>query len=283
MYTKTYQEQLLREKQPAPKKKRWKKKKLFFISLFATLVITGVIFLIRAPFLQVRSVMVEGVNAADPGDVTARVEESLVGNYLFVVPKGSILFLSKDALIGMLTAEFPRFSSVSIERRDFHTIIVRVHEYEEWALWCRTQKSEDDCYFMDAAGAVFSPAPFFSGTAYIKVYKGELAGVLPFQPLTSAELLLLQRYLRDLPSVRLVPTSMSFDSPYKLTVEFLYGDSTATLFINPKHDPGLVLENLSSALTSDSFKAEFRSAVKPLAYIDARFTNKVVYKFNESR
>ncbi|HSE56562.1 MAG TPA: hypothetical protein VLB02_00530 [Candidatus Paceibacterota bacterium] len=280
MYTTAYQEQLLREKQPAPKKKRWKKRKLFFILLVIALGIAGIIVLIRASFLQVRSVVVEGVNAADPGDVQARVEESLGGNYVFVIPKASIFFLSKDALVEMLTTEFPRFASVSIERRDFHTIAVRVHEYEEWALWCRSKAADDDCYFMDAAGTVFSPAPFFSGTAYLKVYKGEL-GEMPFEPLTPVELALLKRYKEELPSLRLVPTSVSFDSPYKLTVEFLYGDSTAQLFINPKHDPALVLENLSSALTSEEFKSAFRSAAKPLEYIDARFTNKVVYKFNE--
>ncbi len=276
-----YQEQLLREKQPAPKR-RWKKKKVLFFAILATLIFAGLIFLIRAPFLQVSTIQVEGIHAADPGDVQFFLETKLSGNRWVVIPKSSIFFLGKKKLIEGLQKEFPRFSAMNIQRINFHTILVSVQEYEEWVLWCQKQGTQNEhCYFMDALGVVFGPAPFFSGTAYVKVYKSLPDGELPFQALELEELALLKRYLTDLPNVRMVPTSVSFDSQYKMTIRFLYGNGTAELLVNPNHSPDMVLENLSAALAADPFKSEFRSGARQLDYIDARFTNKVVYRFHE--
>lgn len=176
-----YQEQLLREKQPAPKR-RWKKKKVFLITFVILFFVTGCIMFIRAPFMQVADIEVIGVSATDPGDVRHILETSMSGERLLFIPKTSILFLGERRLVEKLKAEFPRLSAVSIQKVNFHSILVSIQEYEEWALWCDTRGSSENCYFMDLAGAVFSPAPFFSGTAYVKVYKGNVEP-LPFEPL----------------------------------------------------------------------------------------------------
>ena len=277
MYDRTYQQELLRQKQPAPKK-RGKKIPLIIAILGTILLLTGIVFLLRASFLQVRTIVVEGTAVADPEEIKVFLKKQMEGKRLGVLPKTNIALVSVRRLEKRLQEQYPRFSKVQVSRQDFHTLVVSVLEYKGEYLWCEKPEDMFSCYFMDTSGVVFSPAPLFSGSAYVRIIAGELQS-LPFAPLTKAQLELFKKYHEALRELGIAPTSFMFTSAYSTTITFSYHNEPTPIFINPSYDADITLKNIEAAFISEPFKSAFKRNNRSLEYIDARFTNKVIYKF----
>ncbi len=281
MYDRTYQKNMLREKQPQQTRRWGKRRKIIFGVLIAGF-IASLVLLVRIPAFQVRTIAIAGTKVVDTDDVQLFAKNSLKGNYLLIIPKTSIFFLQTNRLAKQLQKQFPRFASVSVSRTNTHVIKITVGEYEGTYLWC-TGSDIEVCYFMDKDGTVFSTAPYFSGAAYVKIFGGTNAhqADLPFVPLTPAELALFKAYNNKLPELGINPTVFSFDSPRTLTISFGHNTIIAHLYIDPVKNAAAVLENLSAALSDTALKSEFHDATRHLNYIDTRSGDQVVYKFND--
>jgi hypothetical protein len=272
MYERTYRSTVLKKEVPpvpAPTGIRWKRILLCAISL---IVIGGVIFLIRASWLQVRSVSTTGTDVADPEEISQFVESKLEGRVLYIFPKTSTVIISTHALESELKQAFPRLETVTIHRDSMHSLAVRVNEYDRKYLWC----TDSTCYFMDEKGTVFAEAPYFSGNAYPKIMIGELAP-LPFKPITTEQLEFVETIKSRLEAISLTPTVFQFVSAHELAVSFIHRDTEAKILFDPTRDLESSLQALFTGMRAPAFALEYAS--KQLEYIDLRFSNKMVYKF----
>jgi hypothetical protein len=275
MYERTYHKAVLKtEEKPTKKSTRINWKMLAWIFAIVA-VIVGLVFVIRMPKLQVRNINVVGANVVDPGDVTEFVNNQLQGNKLFFLPRTSIFLVPEHSLEREIKAQFPRLQTVSVSRKNFSTLTVSVTEFQGVYLWCTDATT---CYFMDQNGVAFASAPYFSGSAYPKVFVGTLQA-LPFQAITQDQNNDIATLLDKLPALMITATEFHFVGDHELDVYFNHNGQQAMLMFDPTVDINESMNALFTGLRTDPLASEFHNPAKVLQYIDLRFTNRVVYKF----
>jgi hypothetical protein len=275
MYERTYHKSVLKQGE-TPKEQRHFPWKRVGIICGVLVLCTGFVFLTRIPKLQVDTVTVEGTNVADPEEVSLYVAKLLEGRALYVFPKTSIILVSSHFIQKNIEADFPRFQSVSVTKSSMHSLHLRVKEYEGVYLWCET---EMNCFFMDKKGVVFAPAPYFSGNAYVKIYTNK-GGTVPFNPITPSELAMIGVIIERLKAISITPDEFNFVSDHQLAVAFSHNGNRADIYFDPRRDAEESLEVLYSGMRVESFGRVYRDTQKRLEYIDLRFSNKMVYKFD---
>jgi cell division septal protein FtsQ len=275
MYEQTYHKTVLKTDAKNTREKKPVNWKSVMRLLIGATVIAGIIVLIRLPRLQVKTVNVVGANVADPGDISEFVQEQLQGNKLFIFPKTSIFLVSARSLEKNIKKQFPRFQMVSVTRANFSTLTVSVTEFQGIYLWCT---DESTCYFMDQNGTAFAPAPYFSGNAYLKIFAGQ-PQALPFQAVSSAQLNEITLLIGRLSSIAINPEEFHFINDHELDVDFSHNGHQAQLLFDPTMNVNSALETLYTGLRTDPLMTKFHDASQVLQYIDLRFANRVVYKF----
>lgn len=280
MYERNYHDSVLNEeKAQSPKKKKKRSFSWKNALLIALCVVTvgGFITATQLNRLQVKEVVVEGANSADPKDVSAFVTDSLSGKWLYVFPKTSIVLLPDHYLETSIKRAFPKFSDVSVARRGTQTVKVTVSEYEGVYVWC--QEGTENCSFMNYDGIVFAPAPFFSGSAYIKLFV-ESAREYPFVPITKEQLTTMRFIVDRLQGIGIEPSEFHFYSgPGRTEIVFYHNGYPARLIIDPSIPADTSLQSFFTAIRTAPFSTRYRDSVSILEYVDVRLPNKIVYKF----
>lgn len=276
MYERSYHDKAIKKDTRITKreKKRARLKRSAYI-IGALIVCTGIIFLLRIPAVQVRTIDVSGTEVLDPEDIRISVLHRLSGNYLWIIPRTNVLLVSPTSLATALKKEFTRIDTVAVNRTSPHTLSVAVHEYAAKYLWCT---SDDSCYLMDERGVVYSSAPYYSGNAYMKVYTGALAA-LPFSPCTPEELGMIAAIDDRLRKIDIVPEKIAFDSSHSARIIFAHAGSAATIYFDPSLPIETSLEKLYTGLRTQPLQGLFDHASNVLQYLDLRYSKKVIYKF----
>lgn len=270
----------VREHIPASKARAKRRKSLYLkvgiVACFLILAIGGLVFTLRLPSLQVTSVEVVGASTLATEDLRASIDREMDGSYLLVVPRSSIFLYPKRSIENALSEQYPKLRSVGVRFKDFGSIAVSVSEREPSALWCGASSADArQCYFMDAQGLLYAPAPSFSGPVYVSYY-GALSSDVPLRASFLGE----DRFAS---LAALVATLGKEDSPVSVEitpekdviVTFLSGSQ---LIFALADAPEGILARLSAARASDAL-----AGVSPedISYIDLRFGNKLYYRLKE--
>jgi hypothetical protein len=278
MYERTYHNRVLKQPDEQKSKTRrgfsWKKILAVVVMLGCGV---GTFFLLRAPRLQITTVDVSGTSVLDEYDISSFVMGSLAGKRAWFFPKTSVFLVSEHALEQTIKKAFSRIETVSVKRNTFHSLAVDIKEYRAVYLWC-TDKP-DDCYFMDSQGIVYSEAPVFSGTAYPKIITGAPLAALPFQGMSSIDVERVALLEKGLSDINIVPTVFKNVSVHEMEIDFLHNKRVARLLIDPSVPATTTLEYIFSGIRAEPLASLFHNSEKVLFYLDVRFSNKVVYKF----
>jgi len=276
MYERNYHGRVLEDDTQSKPKKKFSWKNALLIGVCVVLV-GGFVTLTQLTRLQVRTVTVVGAVSADPKDISEFVMNNLTGKWLYVFPKTSVVLLPDRTLGRDIQRAFPKFETVSVARSGAQTITVTVKEYDGVHLWCDPVTTQ--CSFMNAEGVVFAEAPFFSGSAYIKISGGE-KGEYPFVPLRETDLALVTFLLEKLRAIAIEPAEFHFTTRPDNVVILYYHDGNPTeIVIDPEVDIQTTLGALFTALRTPPLSTRYRDGTSVLQYIDLRLPNKVVYKF----
>lgn len=273
MYERTYRSRVLKTEPKQVVATRLFPWKRVLVSIGVLCIVSGIIFLIRLPQFQIRTVSVEGTVVADPGDVSQSVQMALEGTYVWILPKTSVFLLSTKTLENMVLRSFPRFKSVHITRSSMHELMVTTQEYPGVYLWC-----DDACSFMDEIGTVFADAPYFSGSAYVRIYVGSRSAY-PFFPISPEQIQFVAHLKERLESISIVPLAIRFETLHTASVSFIHNGHQALLYIDPTADIESSLEALFSGLRNETVSQKYHNPDTVLEYLDVRFENKLIYKF----
>lgn len=275
MYERTYRQHVLKDDgEPRNHKKRFTLKHFLFTLLFA-IILTGIVWALRSSVFQIRSVSVEGTNVTDPEDVKVYIERTLLGKKLFIFPRSSTFLISTKWYEKKLQEDFTRFEIVSVTRDTLHSLRVSVKEYDGVYLWCNEFTA---CFFMDKKGIVFSEAPYFSGSAYPKLFIGT-GKELPFQAISEHELQIVETVLMRLRAAQIEISEFHFINNRELNLYFSHQAQQTKIIIDPTSGIDTTIEILIVGMNTAAFKDQFEKTDKILEYIDLRFSNKMVYKF----
>lgn len=277
MYEKTYKATVLKQNS-SPKAKRHFPWKRFLIVIIILGFLYGLGYMLRYSKFQVTNIDVVGASVIDKQDVLDAVHQELLGTWLWFFPRTSVLLVNDKAIERDLKKRFSRIETISVRRTNLHSMVITLKEFEAVYLWCT--KVEDDCYFMDKQGVVYSKAPVFSGTAYPKVFTGAPLDKFPFQGMNTTDLTRVAQFQEKLSEINITPVAFRSISNRELQIDFLHNKTIAELRIDPQTPTDTSLEYLFSGIRTEPLASLFHNENKKLLYIDVRFSNKVVYKFD---
>lgn len=277
MYEKTYHTRVLKQDEPQKTKRGFSWKKILFIFLVLGFVF-GVVYVIRHPRLQVVDIEVSGARVLDTQDIVSFTKEQLLGKNLWILPKTSIFLINEAYLKKVVQENFSRIEEISISRNSFHSLLIEIKEFDALYLWCN-KMAQEDCYFMDREGFVYSKAPVFSGTAYPKVITEKDVESLPFLAMEKSEVDRITTLNERLLAIKIVPAKFDYIAKRELNIEFLHNKDFANIKIDMTIPTETTLEYVFSAIRTEPFSSLFNNQEKKLLYIDVRFPSKIVYKF----
>ncbi|MEI6022560.1 MAG: FtsQ-type POTRA domain-containing protein [bacterium] len=278
MYERQYKTRVL--KTPPPTPRIFVILKRVGIALAIGLFVWGVVACLRYHKFQIQNVAVSGTFVIDPHDVETFAQNTMQGNYLRVIPKTSIFVLRPNTLAARIKKQFPYIQTIEIHRQNMSSISIAITEYKGVYVWCTD--TEEQCFFMNKNGLVFSPSPYFSGSAYIKLFgrqDGKTNTEVPFEPYHDELFAHVPEIIRDMPIVGITPVSFTYQQEHSLAISFMHNGTMAQLFIDPTKDILYQIQALSAALNTEALGTSFDDTNKTLVYLDTRFDGKVVYKF----
>ena len=279
------------------------KRRKFFLNkilliLFSFLVIlAGISYLSRISRLNISEIEITGNKIVETKAIKSTVENIIKEKYLWVFPKTNIFFYPKNNIQKELADKFKRLKDIKFSIKNGTVLEVSVAERTASYTWCGNTpvvESEEKCYFLDEDGYIFDEAPYFSGEVYFKFYgvtheaRPNMLG-LASQIDAPSGTYFLREYFKKLIVFKNAVETM------KLKPVGLYALSNGdiklllsvpnTLSISPEiifkldSDLEIVAENLQTALDTEPLKTDIVKRYSSLLYIDLRFGNKVIYKF----
>ena len=242
------------------------------VSVIAVILV-GVYFLFRAPFLIIKDVSVLGTEVLDPLAVSQKTKENILGSYYFFIPKNSIIFYPKKVIEENLRISFPRIDTLDVNINN-NILNIVIKEKSSFALWC----GANDCYFIDSTGFIFAKAPEFSGNVY-KVFTGLIEedpvnGALSKQYLSS-EMIASLKMVYD--ALEILGVNVSKINVLSLKETKLVSDNGVVFIVDITKISNETIENIQSVLFSDEFKNKM-PALNGIDYIDLRFGGKIFFK-----
>ena len=225
-----------------------------------------------------QTILVSGNSVVPTNEVVTIARDEMQGRSALFFNKANILWYPKEQILDTLKYSYSWIDTVSIERVNFTTIVIKIKERAPVAVWCGLSSEKPiACQLVDAQGYLFAKAPEFSGAAYIKLYG----------PLTSATwrgagfysqsgLTHMLDFAKSLPEVGFQPVMASVAGANAYDI---FSGSGARISVQTSDPVPSIISNIDSLLTQKAFATSAMSNFSNLLYIDARFGNKLFYKF----
>ena len=256
----------------------WNKIFLSFIAL--SVIFASLSYLSRLERINIKEVEISAQKTIDTEAIQKIIESQLGEKYLWLFPKTNIFFYPKNTIKNELQNEFKKLKDISFSIKNNQVLLVSLTDREAKYTWCGENPSDEEekCYFVDEGGYIFDEAPFFSGAVYFKFYGpahvGSYFSKENFQQLAS---------LKDvLTAIKLKPVSLHILESGDVKI-FLAASSKTSIepYIIFKNSTDFqnVVENLETALTTEPLQSNLKNKYSSFLYIDLRFGNKVLYKF----
>ena len=245
---------------------------VIFVAVFA-----GVVAFFRIPYFQVEKIEINGNNLINSDDLIKKIKTNLEGKYFGLFPKANIFLIPKDKILAELPEEFKRIKKISLDKKYFSAIAVKLEERSNAVLFCE----KEDCAYADENGFVFEKAPYFSGAVFLKLVEqrnsdsGENAKAIDEYLGTS--LIAESEFKTILEFTGLAAKTGGGVSEVILKKENIYEFYTQEgwkIILNDKNDPQSAYINLITALD-----ANIKDKRQKLDYIDLRLGNKIYFKY----
>lgn len=239
--------------------------------------------------VTINHIKVEGTQIINAPEVESYVMDGLSGRYIYLFARSNSFIYPHDKIYKGLIESFPRIETLAISRNKLNTLEIKISERSGAYLYCGADvpkvKSEvgENCYFINNDGYIFDKAPYFSGNVYFKYYS-----TLPIDtsPLTqyvfpTDRFHLLMRFVDSVTSLGFEPIyfTVESDGTHSLYLNNKSGLTTPKVIFKLEDDLTSIFDNLSTAMGKSEFAREINSKYDTLLYIDLRFDNKVLYKF----
>ncbi len=241
--------------------------------------------------ITLNNINVTGNHIINPSNVESFVKENIAGRYLYLFSKSNSFIYPRKNIYNSILTNFPRIDTLSIYRDNLSTLHVDITERSGSYLYCGSSVPEiaseigENCYFINNDGYVFDKAPYFSGNVYFKYYIAapfnDSSNLLGLQILPQDRFHALAQLIDGVESLGFKPIYVVVDQEDNGELYLnstLYSSSPKIIF---KNNENIMLDNLSASMKKAEFANEIKEKYSSLLYIDLRFNNKVIYKFQE--
>lgn len=260
------------------------------LSIFFISAIGALSYFSAHPRVTINNIVIKGNNIIDESDLKSQIESDLSGRYVYLFSRSNFLIYPHDKIYNNLLLNFPRIENLNVKLDGVHTLFVDIKERAGSYLYCGASVPEDkseigeNCYFINNDGYIFDKAPYFSGDVYFKYYmniSGNTANPTKVQMVPADRFHDLVRFIDGVNALGFNSSYLvvSSDGVYSLYLKPSNDTSSPKILFKDDNDLSTILDNLSTAMNKSEFANEINSKYSALSYIDLRFKNKVLYKF----
>jgi len=263
---------------------------ILFLVLFV-LIVWLLSFLSGVKNITINDITITGTHIVDQTDIESVVRNNLSGKYLYLFPKSNSLIYPRNKISKDLILAFPRIKTLSVYIDNLDTLRIEITERKGEYLYCGgtvpDNKNDvgENCYFINNDGFIFDKAPYFSGDVYFKYYTkvgDDITDPLGKQMLPIDEFHKIARFVDAVTSLGFRPIYLEMNSVEGTNYLYLNHSPNGTkprIIFKNDADLSLIEENITIAMKKKEFADEINSKYNMLQYIDLRFKNKVLYKF----
>jgi hypothetical protein len=243
--------------------------------------LVGIVFLLRADFLQIKYFEVTGTESIISKNIKNIASDFISGNKFFIIPKSNIFFLNKEELASIVLVNIGRIENINVNKNFFSSSVdLTIKERQADYLWCSKM---DECFFMTQDGLIFEKAGFTSSDFLTSsVNWAEPKNKLIFESNLEGNPLMknfdtvkrMQNYLKLVSVFKNAGfeiISINIESEDKATAKSSIGD---IIFSSQESDLSVAAQN--AILLINETRRKNPSA--RFNYIDTRFDNKMFYK-----
>ncbi len=242
------------------------------------------------PKVSINKIIITGNNIIEESELRYNIDQNLSGRYIKLFSKSNFLIYPQKKIYNNLLTDFPRIENIVVKMNGAHTLNVEIKERSGSYLYCGISVPEDkleigeNCYFINDDGYIFDKAPYFSGDVYFKYYMD--IGVNNLNPIKTQimpedKFHNIIRFVDSISSLGFNPSYLviSSENIYSLYLRSANENSTPKIIFKEDNDLITIFDNLSTAMKEKEFANEINSKYSTLSYIDLRFKNKVLYRF----
>jgi hypothetical protein len=261
---------------------------LFFILIF--ILVGALAFFSNDKHVVIDNIEITGTHIIDHDQVLKQINSDLSGRYAYLFSRSNSFIYPHKIIYNNLLLNFPRIESLSITKDGPKNLKINITERVGSYLYCGLNVPEnkeqigENCFFLNNDGFIFDKAPYFSGNVYFKYYMALPEGVespLGKQMTDVVHFHQLARFIDGVISLGFKPIYLVVDQEgnHSLYLEHNVNITTPKIIFKNDNDLGVILDNLSLSMKKKEFADEINSKYNTLLYIDLRFNNKVLYKF----
>lgn len=253
------------------RRKRLILKAVVFVFVFSGF-FAGIVAFFRTPYLQVEKIEISGNNLINGDDLIGGIKVKLDGKYLGFFPKTNIFIIPKRKILAEIPQELKRIKNISIDKKYFGAIAVKIEERNNSALFCQTE----NCAYADESGFVFEKAPYFSGAVFLKLIDQRMLDKT-LEEFIGSNLIEEREFKKILEFGGLTAKTGGGITEVVLKQENIYEFYTKEgwkIILNDKNEPRSAYLNLTTALD-----ANIKDKRTKLDYIDLRLGNKIYFKY----
>lgn len=232
----------------------------------------GAVYAMRLSQWQIKEISLSGLGVLGEEEIVAVIKESFSGNLAFLIPRSSFFIVSTQRLVSALEEKFPRIRQVSITKSFPNLLRVSVKERKPFGIFCAVLR----CAYVDDSSFAYEEAPNSIGSLIIKITSDAEDLKIPAQAVDNLlfeRMKLVAEGLKDKFDFDTIGYQLFSKIPREIRVTTSEGFQ---IYINRDDDFESVFRVLKKVLDE-----EIKEKRLQLEYIDARFGNKVFYKFKQ--
>jgi hypothetical protein len=267
-----------------PSHLRAKKRRLFLVRVLIILFFSLVILFSLAIFSSHEKVVIKNISIVNNVSVSEEeildiVNQALAHRYWYLFARRNFLIFPRLEIKKNLLAEIKTIKEVNISWSGWQSIIIEIEERKPHSVYCGADilAKNNDCFFVDYEGYIYSLAPDFSGSIFIKNYSDNIEGkyvgkyFLNYNLYTS-----LFKLIDILKNHNIKVVTLVFE---KGDFKFILDSGLVIIF---NHQSGNIkgnsfdqaFTNLFTAISTNDLDLE--AGYSKIEYIDLRFDNKII-------
>ncbi len=276
-----------RPSQYSRKEKNRRKKKIFFIVFFAFVLVVLLIWGLNQPFFRLKRIEIEGNETVLRQDIEGFLEAYFNEKILFLLPRDIVLFVSPRGVARRVENHFPRIYEAEAHIVDGNIFHLEVEEREPHSLWCRNQVYErvfdEECFFADQRGYIYSRAPYFSEGVFEKIYMEPSSLEIGKEVLDKKRFSDFFRFIRDLEEehkmffTQFVMTEEGTTRLYFSLFEGVLVEQKPFLIYYQSASYDVLKKEVALLREAKSFQEVFKKRPQDLEILDFRIPNQIRY------
>jgi len=271
--------QMISERKQQKEKKTKSLSNFIFIFLACSFLGVLIYSLFFSDFLRVNRIILEGIKELDEKKVNKSLFSYISGSYLKILPRNSLIAVSKGELRKNLMRDFKKIKGIKIEKKFPDAIKIKITERKSFILWC----SGGPCYIIDENGYAYSIIDLNSE----EVRQNKLVKLVDnsAKPISLGEKVLEREFVESISNIReRIKEELKFDTEEEFSTQArVSGDIKIkindgfTLFIDARQPLEVTFSTLKIFLENEDIKKK----TKDLEYVDLKVEGKVYYKFKD--